>query len=210
MQRFVLNPPMLALPKRAILRRLGYPADVEPTGHLGDIWMHMLKEAKSLLQFKAVLAVLEVEKNEGETVCFKASSWQIESTQVARLLSECQHAGVLVCTVGPELERQSLRYTEESQVTEGVLLDAIGSETADAVADWVHHQAWKNFAYPPNARAVTPRFSPGYGDWPLASQGGLMATAGAATLGVTLNESWLMHPRKSVSAVFGFKLGEAV
>ena len=49
-----------------------------------------------------------------------------------------------------------------------------------------------------------PRFSPGYGDLPLDVQSPLLALTDATRrLGVTLSESNLMNPLKSVTAVIG-------
>ena len=51
---------------------------------------------------------------------------------------------------------------------------------------------------------LTDRFSPGYGDLPLDVQSPLLALTDATRrLGVTLSESNLMNPLKSVTAVIG-------
>ena len=53
--------------------------------------------------------------------------------------------------------------------------------------------------------ARTMRYSPGYGDWPLAKQSQLLKLVGSDRIGVTLTESSIMIPRKSVSAVIGWE-----
>lgn len=51
---------------------------------------------------------------------------------------------------------------------------------------------------------ITDRFSPGYGDLPLETQIPLCAALGTAkAVGVTLNQSCLMTPQKSVTAIIG-------
>ena len=48
------------------------------------------------------------------------------------------------------------------------------------------------------------RFSPGYGDFPLAAQPGLFRLLGVQKrIGITLTDSLLMIPTKSVTAVIG-------
>ena len=54
-----------------------------------------------------------------------------------------------------------------------------------------------------NGFNVTPRYSPGFGDWPLPVQRELADLCEADQIGIQLNDSFLMSPRKSVSAVFG-------
>ena len=85
-----------------------------------------------------------------------------------------------------------------------VILDAIGSETADAVADVLHHDVLTKLALSEEF-TITPRFSPGYGDWPVTVQGEILQVCGGSQIGISVNDSFLMQPRKSVSAVLGWK-----
>ena len=48
------------------------------------------------------------------------------------------------------------------------------------------------------------RFSPGYGDWELNEQKGLLHQLGASQIGISLSSAFLMHPEKSVSGVIGW------
>ena len=53
-------------------------------------------------------------------------------------------------------------------------------------------------------RFLTDRFSPGYGDLPLSLQADfLRATDAGRKLGITVNDSFLMTPCKTVTAVIG-------
>jgi cobalamin-dependent methionine synthase I len=52
-------------------------------------------------------------------------------------------------------------------------------------------------------KGVTLRFSPGYCDWPISEQKKVFELVQADMIGVSLNESFLMNPRKSVSGLFG-------
>ena len=51
-----------------------------------------------------------------------------------------------------------------------------------------------------------PRFSPGFGDFPLETQRGIIPLLSTEKrIGVILSESCIMSPRKSVTAVIAFK-----
>ena len=51
---------------------------------------------------------------------------------------------------------------------------------------------------------LRPRFSPGYGDFPLGCQPALLGGLEASKrVGITLTDSYLMMPSKSVTAVIG-------
>jgi cobalamin-dependent methionine synthase I len=51
---------------------------------------------------------------------------------------------------------------------------------------------------------ATGRYSPGYGDFPIEMQGQLIkAVDGPKTIGLTTNESYILIPRKSITAIIG-------
>lgn len=115
-----------------------------------------------------------------------------------KMLANCQQAAILVCTLGAEFD-QWVRREQSRNMTRAVMLDALGSayveSGCDAAADAIRAR------FP--AMYLTDRFSPGYGDLPLDVQPRLTALAGASRIGVTLTDSLLMNPQKSVTAVVG-------
>ena len=53
---------------------------------------------------------------------------------------------------------------------------------------------------------LVPRYSPGFGDFPLTAQREILSVLDAArAIGVSLTDTLLMVPSKSVSAVIGVK-----
>ena len=52
------------------------------------------------------------------------------------------------------------------------------------------------------------RFSPGYGDWDIHAQPELLRLTQAESIGISLTESLMLRPRKSVTAVIGLVRGE--
>ena len=62
---------------------------------------------------------------------------------------------------------------------------------------------WKK-EYLENGLYLRPRFSPGYGDFPLSAQKQILDGLEAGKrIGITLTEGYLMMPSKSVTAVIG-------
>ncbi|MCK5147682.1 hypothetical protein KAR48_13065 [bacterium] len=207
-EHHILNVPELPIPEKAIIRRIGYPAgDGVPIGPIGEILHVMQVEASLTMKFKAILHLFAIDYIEEENVNLHDTSWQIKSRHISTLLKGCHYIAVLAATIGSELEKDIVIYMEKGSATEAFILDAIGSESADSVADWVHHQAWKNLNESMNDFKETARFSPGYGDWPLSAQTDLLTQIGADEIGINLNDSLLMSPRKSVTAIFGLKKG---
>ena len=102
---------------------------------------------------------------------------------------------IFMVTIGPLLEQEVDRLIKHGEMTRVVILDAIGSETADAVAEKLHKVVLKQMAEE-KGFSVTPRFSPGYGDWPVTVQKDLLELCRGELIGISVNESFLMMPRK--------------
>ena len=86
------------------------------------------------------------------------------------------------------------------KATEHFLTDALASAAAEALCDSVNRTIAEGLS-------LKPRFSPGYGDVPLSVQGPILRRLRAdSTLGITLNEAFLMTPVKSVTAIAGILL----
>ena len=104
---------------------------------------------------------------------------------------------LVVCTIGGALEERVAELTGEGRVARAMLLDAIGSAAVEAVADRsnlrICEEALRAGLDP------GPRVSPGYGAWKLEDQAWLFRQLAPKEIGVTLNDSGMMTPRKSIS-----------
>jgi hypothetical protein len=200
-----LDLPNVEIPRGEVLKRLGYPsASIELQEPVQSMFDDALREAGGLMRPRAAYRALRVESNDGDTVRFNGSPFAIASGQVAKLLARSKLAVCFAVTVGSALDETISGRMRNGDMLAAVILDAIGSETADAAADELH---WKIISRSAEAGglSVTPRFSPGYGDWPLTVQKDLLAACGGDLIGIAVTPSSLMIPRKSVSAVFGLR-----
>ncbi|MCY3410559.1 MAG: hypothetical protein INQ03_02875 [Candidatus Heimdallarchaeota archaeon] len=107
-----------------------------------------------------------------------------------------------ICTIGPELPKITDQYLEEGKLSDGVVLDAIGSVAADQVADQINEM----INMKANELGLVPsmRYSPGYCDMGVEDQQIIFDRI--SSTGVTLTSSNMMIPIKSVS--FLVNLGE--
>lgn len=115
---------------------------------------------------------------------------------LGEVLRQAEYAAIAVCTIGERLESEVARLFADKEYLKAVILDAAGSALAesltDAVAESIGRECRK-FGF-----LVSMRYSPGYGDWDLKEQRELFALLDSVA-GVSLNESCLMKPLKSVS-----------
>ncbi len=163
-----------------------------------------LKGALALIEPKAVyvdLGVLSVEGGKAQL----SGDLTIKSVSMAKLLSDCSYATIFVATIGGELEKEVERRFSSGAEAQGLILDTIGSEAAESLARRVQlitHDRAKGEGF-----ATTGRFSPGYGDLSLSAQPEMVKTTEAHRIGVSLTEGLMLIPRKSVSAIVGWRRG---
>lgn len=116
----------------------------------------------------------------------------------AKLLADCRQCAVLICTLGAEFDLW-VRREQLRDMTRAAMLDALGSAYIESACDAVEEAIHARFP----GVYLTDRFSPGYGDLPLSVQSTLLPLAGGSRIGVTLTDTLLMLPQKSVTAVIG-------
>ncbi len=115
------------------------------------------------------------------------------SADLAKNLRNCGRIAVFAATIGFAPDRLAQKYSRLSPV-KALFLESIGSERIEALCDTFCMEF-------PGAR---PRFSPGYGDLALELQRDLITTLDCPRkIGLTLNESLLLSPSKSVTAILG-------
>lgn len=104
-----------------------------------------------------------------------------------------------VCTVGSGLEERVTELSGSGQTARAMILDAIGSAAVEEVVDRINGRICDTALAAGSQPG--PRRSPGYGGWSLEEQALLFDLLDPSEIGVTLTDTFLMIPRKSVSFV---------
>jgi hypothetical protein len=124
---------------------------------------------------------------------------------VARHLKGAARAALMAATLGLETDRM-LQAEARRDLTRAVVLDAAANQYIEEICDEASGAIAKAAAS--EGYAVTARFSPGYGDLPLTVQPLLLSLLDARRrAGLTVTESGMLLPQKSVTAVVGFIRG---
>jgi hypothetical protein len=113
-----------------------------------------------------------------------------------------ERVGLCICTIGPELEAGVSDLMRKGELARGVVLDAVGSEMAEATARVLDERMEAEEAR--EGHLASARFSPGYGGWDLEGQRLLFDILDGGRIGVELSPSMMMTPRKSVSFAVNF------
>lgn len=119
-----------------------------------------------------------------------------ESKSLKKNLEGCDHAYILAATTGFDSQRLIERNSLLSPI-KGLVTDCIGSAAIEAFCDKINLSL-------ENSDFLRPRFSPGYGDLPIDCQKDIVEFLGTKkNIGLTLTDSLMMTPVKSVTAIIG-------
>ena len=130
----------------------------------------------------------------------------LEGRDIARHLDGACEAVLMACTLGAESER-ALRLRTATSPTDALLYGAAASALVEAAADAEESRIVAEAA----ARGLRTnfRYSPGFGDLPLAVQPAFLAALDAPRrIGLAATAGNLLVPTKSVTAVVGLFEGE--
>lgn len=154
-----------------------------------------VEEVREKLTYKVCYVELPVAIT-AETCDF--GSLTVQSQNLAKNLQGCKTVVLFAATLGVEIDRLIAKYGRISP-SKALFFQAIGAERIEALCD----AFCENIAKEKNME-LKPRFSPGYGDLPLETQKEIFEILNCSKrIGLSLNDSLLMSPSKSVTAFVG-------
>lgn len=125
--------------------------------------------------------------------------WSIQSERLRAHLAGCTAALLFGATLGVEVDRLIGRWAAGR-----VALAAAAQAAAAALIEAVCDDACLQLADRYPGKYLRPRFSPGYGDFPLSAQPELLRRLDTPRrIGLTATAAHLLAPVKSVTAVIG-------
>lgn len=136
----------------------------------------------------------------------------VQSKALAKNLKGCEQVLLFGATIGVEIDRLIAKYGRISP-TKALMFQAIGAERIEALCDVFCEEIRKEMQVTWDGSEknviMRPRFSPGYGDVPLETQKEIFAILNCGkNIGLTLNDSLLMSPSKSITAFVGIEILE--
>ncbi len=159
-----------------------------------------LDECKDCFSYNVCYTELPVNFN-GELVRFGGIKTPSKSLKTA--LDGCEKVIVFAATVGLGIDRLIKKYSIVSS-SKAVMFQAIGAERIESLCDEFCNDLKNEFAK--KGFSLKPRFSAGYGDFPLECQREIFALLDdGRRIGLCLNSGLLMSPTKSVTAVIGLR-----
>lgn len=183
--------------KKEILRYLGYRGTELTPKIEGDL-LRAMDLANEIIRPGAVWKLFTLEYFE-DGIGLKNTSCVLKGESIRKHLKEADRCALLCVTLGRDFDEEVERLMVKNPGF-GVIVNACGIQAVEKLADALQLEIDERLA--PQKTGV--RFSPGYGDLPLETQGDFIRILNTEkTVGVRLNENYLMNPMKSVTAICG-------
>lgn len=191
----------LKLTKEELAQLMGYNVDklsppVEEMIHI------VLDITPKFLDPKGGFAVLSDKKVkfENDHILINGTTLRCEKT-ISRYLKSSESLAILVASIGSRLENLSKQFMDEGDLLKGYIIDKAASELVEKTADLLESEL-AEYARSKHFK-ITNRYSPGYCGWSVNDQHNLFSFLPENFCGVSLTESALMLPIKSISAIVG-------
>ena len=174
---------------------LRYAGCKSPDNETLNLLKTCLNEAEDVLKYKVCFCVLPLKIS--DDLC-ELSGLRILSANLSKNLSGCNKSLLFGATLGVGIDRLISKYGKISPA-KALMMQAIGTERIEALCDTFCGEYCKE-----NDVGLTPRYSPGYGDLSLEVQRKIFDILSCSkNIGLSLNDSLLMSPSKSVTAFAG-------
>lgn len=205
---------MIKTDKKEIYRYLGYRGS-EPDPNVAAAVDQCLDQLQSAVTPRYVFRKFEVEHISGAgeadgadgadradgSEVLRIAGTEIRSRALARNLRGCSQAYLMAATLGMGPDRLITRASV-SQMSRAVILQAAAAAMIEAWCDEVNRMIIREASS--QGLHCRPRFSPGYGDFSIDHQRDFAQILRLQKeIGLSLTQTLLMMPSKSVTAVIG-------
>ena len=183
-----------------VLRFQGYKKGRDvPDATVLALFDEALALGESLMEPRAVYRAAKVTGQEPDVI--QAGGEALHIPEIGRLWGTLEAVGAAICTVGRAIEDRVRELWEERELPLAMMLDSVGSAAVESLAEYVNDLLCQ--AAIPSSMRVTNRVSPGYAGWDTAEQVALFRLCPGLPIDVTLNDSCVMVPGKSISILVG-------
>ncbi len=183
---------------KEVARYLGYSRTVSPDQDVSRLMEKAADEMAAIMKPQAVFEVFDLTVGLESELSFADVS--LHSRDLSRNLAGCSKVALLAATLGPQVDALIRRHSSTDPVYASIL-QATGPMYIEELVDLVNEEIKKIAAS--QGLKTRPRYSPGYGDVSLEVQKDFFRLLPCTRIGLTLMDTLIMAPEKSVTAFVG-------
>lgn len=187
--------------KSEVLRYLGHNGQII-NDDLNLKINQCIKETKKEIDTKYVYEIYDIKNDLNlNTIEFENTNLILKSKDVSELLIDCDKCVLMCATLGFNIEKNIRRYSYNN-LTKGIIIDACATTSIEEICDLIQERILEKVSM--EEKSLTMRYSPGYGDLDISTNKDILNLLDAQRkIGVTVTNTGIMIPRKSVVALIG-------
>jgi len=199
-QRVPININDIIPESRDVLNHQGIPEDSVIPDHI----ISLFEDAVNVFKEKAkpVAISKKVTIDEFDTI-FEGERKNEDRTPLENIYPPSDDLALFALTVGSEIVDTINDLFNKKDFAPGAMLDSVASMAADKSVEVLEAYLYNNLSERKLTKngSIVLGYSPGYCGWDLSGQKKLFEHLNPEEIGITLNDSYLMSPLKSVSGV---------
>lgn len=165
-----------------------------------QVFDEMVAEATNLVHPAAVWEAHPIQELRHEKVILQNGK-RIGNGPVTTVVAGASHLVVAVCTIGQPMSDRATEYQKTGEPLRALFLDGLGTFAVgmlrQRVCDWLENDCASQGLHSSTS------LSPGESIWTIKDQTVIFDLVDAGAIGVTLTETLLMKPFKSLSLIMG-------
>ena len=190
----------IKLPRKEILRSQGVPDEAELSENFERTYREAVDLFRELAEPEGIVTGVTISVFEE---VFRGEGLNEKKNPVKDIYRKSDYLALFAVTLGPVLSEKVSDLFDNGNYADGYMLDSISSYAANKLADLAAQHLQEELAgrEPQASLWRVLSYSPGYCGWHISGQKKLFEALRPEEIGITLNESCLMSPIKSVSGV---------
>lgn len=182
-------------------RYLGYKLSTPPDSTITALIEQTAEEMHKVIMPKACYETFPLHllgENDAQNITFADVTFT--SRDLYHNLHDCTQVTLFAATIGPQIDAL-IRRTQAFDPVKASIMQATGAMYIEQFVDLLNKQIENEAAS--QGLLTRPRYSPGFGDVPLAIQKDFFRLLPCQKIGLTLMDTLIMAPEKSVTAFVG-------
>jgi hypothetical protein len=186
---------------KEVLRYLGHKGQPISDG-TKDIIKECIGEMKDIAREDFTFKSFEIEKI-NKQIALVNTNILLKGEDIYKHLENSSRCVVMAATLGSVVDFK-IRYYEKVDLTKALIMDSCATAAVESLCDQVEQMIAKEAHN--QGFGITSRYSPGYGDLSIEYQPCLLSLLETQKkINLTVSESCILMPRKSVTAVIGLQ-----
>jgi len=184
----------------AVLKKQGLSTRTEPPERINALFNTAINLFYELAVPVGIIS--EVSISEFELI-YRGEGQNEKTTPIDKIVRRADNLALFAITLGEEVSRKINELFKLNEFALGSILDSVASEGTEKAGDITENHFFEYLIKNGEATASTRilRYSPGYCGWHISGQKKLFEFLHPEDIGISLRNSFLMQPLKSISGV---------